>query len=122
MRSHALVILFLVLRVITVPAQDTLLLFHPTVENLEVIRNLSEKGLLDLEGIHILGICHSGENYDYHKSLAYLDSIADDSYSLREISAGLQHFLKPYSKDLSAPSSWEGLTSLPASTMSRHIC
>jgi putative glutamine amidotransferase len=90
MRSHALVILFLVLRVITVPAQDTLLLFHPTVENLEVIRNLSEKGLLDLEGIHILGICHSGENYDYHKSLAYLDSIADDSYSLREISAGLQ--------------------------------
>ena len=46
-------------------AQDTLLLFHPTAYNLELIESLDEQGILDLEGYHILGVYHSGEAYDF---------------------------------------------------------
>ncbi len=71
-------------------AQDTLLLFHPTAYNLEVIRNLSEDQMLDLEGYHVLGVYHSGEKYPYDSARAMLKEIPGDRFSLREIKGSLE--------------------------------
>ena len=36
--------------------QDTLLLFHPTVENLEILGNLVSQKILPLEEFHVKGV------------------------------------------------------------------
>lgn len=70
-------------------AQDTLLLFHPTANNIKVIENLIEQELLDLEGYHVLGVYHSKEAYDYEDVAKYIPGNPDGIFSLREISAEL---------------------------------
>lgn len=72
-----------------VRGQDTVLLFHPTAYNLEVIQNLVDQGLFRLEGYHVLGVYHSGENYDYLRSEAYIDSTGNALFSLKEITGEL---------------------------------
>ena len=65
--------------------QDTLLLFHPTAYNLEVIQKLVDEDLLSLEGYHLLGVYHPGEVYDYTKAEAYIDSHLAAPFSIRAI-------------------------------------
>jgi putative glutamine amidotransferase len=78
--------LFLLISLIgPVKAQDTVLLFHPTAYNLEVIQNLVDEGLFQLEGYHVLGVYHPGESYDYRRSQAHIDSTGNPLFSLREI-------------------------------------
>jgi putative glutamine amidotransferase len=69
--------------------QDTLLLFHPTAYNIQVIQNLVNEGLLSLEGYHILGVYHPGEVYDYTQAEAYLQTQQTAPFSLRAIQAEL---------------------------------
>lgn len=69
--------------------QDTLVLFHPTAYNLEVIQNLVDEGLLSLEGYHLLGVYHPEEVYDYTKAEAYIESHRAAPYSLRVITGDL---------------------------------
>ena len=52
-RSITSLILLLVLN-FTSRGQDTVLLFHPTAYNLELIQKLVEKDLFPLEGYHVL--------------------------------------------------------------------
>jgi putative glutamine amidotransferase len=69
--------------------QDTLLLFHPTAYNIQVVQNLKDGGLLMLEGYHVLGVYHPGEAYDYSEAEAYLQSMPAAPFSLRAIQAEL---------------------------------
>lgn len=69
--------------------QDTLLLFHPTAYNLEVLQKLSEDELFQLEGYHVLGVYHSRENYDYSKAEAYISQNEGSPFSILEISGEL---------------------------------
>lgn len=70
-------------------AQDTLLIFHPTAYNLELMHRLSEEQILNLDGIHVLGVYHRKEVYDFNQARAYLRENPDLPYSLREISGKL---------------------------------
>lgn len=70
-------------------AQDTLLLFHPTVSNLEVIENLVQEELLDLEGYHVLGVYHTGEKYNYDSTRTKLKMMTCSRYSIMEIRGDL---------------------------------
>jgi len=71
------------------PAQDTLLLFHPTAYNLELFQNLQDEGIFSLDDYHILGVYHEGESYDYERSRVYLSSHPGASFSLQSVGADL---------------------------------
>jgi putative glutamine amidotransferase len=70
--------------------QDTLLLFHPTAYNLEVVQKLVNEGLFSLEGYHVLGVYHKGEKYDYQDAQAYIEELGTTRFSLREIVGELE--------------------------------
>ncbi|MGW8314850.1 MAG: gamma-glutamyl-gamma-aminobutyrate hydrolase family protein [Bacteroidales bacterium] len=82
-------LLSLVLTPVGLQAQDTLLLFHPTAYNLELMNRLSEENILDLGGIHVLGVFHRKEVYDFSQSDTYLKGHPDLPFSLREIDGTL---------------------------------
>lgn len=72
--------------------QDTVLLFHPTAYNLEVVQNLLEEEVFLLDGYHVLGVYHPGETYDYSKAEAYIKKNyrkKNALFSLREIQGEL---------------------------------
>ena len=69
----------------SVRGQDTLLLFHPTDYNLELVQKLMDEGVFLLEGYHLLGVYHPGESYDYSKAEAYIDEHSAKQFSLRKI-------------------------------------
>ncbi len=69
--------------------QDTLLLFHPTAYNYQMLQNLADEGLLSLEGYHVLGVYHPDEAYDYSQSEVYLETQNAVRFSLRAIKADL---------------------------------
>lgn len=87
-RSTLSLILLLSILAIT-RGQDTVLLFHPTAYNLEVMEKLVEEGLFPLDGYHVLGVYHPGENYDYLKSESYIDQSDKSLFSLRAIQGEL---------------------------------
>jgi putative glutamine amidotransferase len=72
-----------------IQGQDTLLLFHPTAYNLEVIQKLEEEGLFSLEGYHLLGVYHQRENYDYSEAKAYISEHQATYITLHEIEVEL---------------------------------
>jgi putative glutamine amidotransferase len=82
--------LFFVLSLTRVTAQDTLLIFHPTVNNLEVIRQLMEEEILELDDMHLLGIYHHQEVYDYWQSVQFLEAHPELPFSIRSFPCGLQ--------------------------------
>jgi putative glutamine amidotransferase len=90
MRRRHLLIFILCCWIIHTPAQDTLLLFHPTADNLDIIENLCKEGLIDLEGYHVLGVYHAGESYDYALARERLNELPGSRYSLREITGDLE--------------------------------
>ncbi len=65
------------------------MLFHPTAGNLEVIQRLRDKQILDLEGIHILGVYHERETYDYSGADSFMDDHPGFTVSLLEIKDSL---------------------------------
>jgi putative glutamine amidotransferase len=69
--------------------QDTVLLFHPTAYNLEVIQKLVDQELFPLDAYHVLGVYHPGESYDYSEAEAYIAQHKNFPYSLREIKGDL---------------------------------
>ncbi len=69
--------------------QDTVLLFHPTAYNIEVIQKLVEEGLFSLDGYHVLGVYHPGESYDYSEAQAYINPGPGSKFSLQEIQGRL---------------------------------
>lgn len=71
-------------------AQDTLLLFHPTAYNLEVIQNLLEEEIFALEDYHILGVYHEYESYNYDKAQEYLKLNPTEPFSLMKVSGALE--------------------------------
>ncbi len=70
--------------------QDTLLLFHPTAYNLEVIQNLMDEDILSLEEYHILGVYHEYETYDYEKAEEYMRLHPTEHFSLLEVAGTLE--------------------------------
>jgi putative glutamine amidotransferase len=84
MRYSPVALLFLILfsTSMRLTGQDTLLLFHPTVDNLHVILQLSKNNVLDLNGIHVLGVYHGKEKYEYRLSREFLAGQPDLPFSL----------------------------------------
>ncbi len=72
-----------------VTGQDTLLLFHPTAYNLEVIQKLSDEGMLDLDGYHLLGVFHEQEAYDFQEAKNYIKSTQAKHISILRIKGSL---------------------------------
>ena len=70
--------------------QDTLLLFHPTAYNMEVIQKLVDGGLFNLDAYHVLGVYHSGESYDYSEAQAYIHQQPGSIFSLEEVKGSLE--------------------------------
>jgi putative glutamine amidotransferase len=87
--NRILCLTFLLSNTLASSGQDTLLLFHPTAYNFEVVQNLVDEGLLSLEGYHLLGVYHPKEMYDYTQAEAYLQSQQTAPFSLRAIQAEL---------------------------------
>jgi putative glutamine amidotransferase len=82
--------LLLVLSVaLTSKGQDTVLLFHPTAYNLELVQKLMDDEIFKLKGYHLLGVYHPGENYDYAKAESYIKEHSISYFSLRKISGKL---------------------------------
>jgi putative glutamine amidotransferase len=81
----------LLLLLLSLPSrgQDTVLLFHPTAYNMEVLKKLMDEGFFKLKGYHVLGVYHSREAYDYSESESYLVQHPSVPFSLREISDSL---------------------------------
>ncbi|MEN8201622.1 MAG: gamma-glutamyl-gamma-aminobutyrate hydrolase family protein [Bacteroidota bacterium] len=71
-------------------AQDTLLLFHPTAYNLEVLQKLLDEGILALDDYHILGVYHEGETNDYETSGEYIRTHPGTQFSLQAVASDLQ--------------------------------
>lgn len=90
-RNHfSLITLLLVSSIFRVTGQDTLLLFHPTAYNLEVVQHLIDMGAINLDGYHVLGVYHAQETYDYNKASTYLDQHNIQHFSLQEITGSLK--------------------------------
>lgn len=70
--------------------QDTVLLFHPTAYNMEIIQKLADADLFNLEGYHVLGVYHPGESYDYSLARAYIELQPGSMFSLEEIGGSLE--------------------------------
>jgi len=74
---------------ISLQCQDTLLLFHPTSYNLELIEKLHREGILDLENYHVLGVYHSREAYDYGEAIKKVAQHPSGIFSLLEVEGKL---------------------------------
>jgi len=72
------------------PQETQLLITHPTAYNLEVLRTLNEKGLIDLSKIELTGIYHVDEKYDYQESKDYLKEHPFATIELITIDAPIQ--------------------------------
>jgi putative glutamine amidotransferase len=83
-------IMLILLVTIRLQGQDTLLLFHPTSDNLAILENLVGKEMIDLEGYHVLGVYHVDEVYDFIRSSEWLLSHPDFPGSLREVKGALE--------------------------------
>jgi putative glutamine amidotransferase len=75
---------------LSLEAQDTLLLFNPTAYNLALIESLMDKGLLNLDGYHVLGVYHSREQSDYKPALEKASENPNGIFTLTEITEELQ--------------------------------
>lgn len=64
---------------------DTILVFHPTVSNIETLNYLLSEHILPLEGWHFIGVYHVDEKYDYGRSGQYLAEHPGIPFSLRAI-------------------------------------
>ena len=84
-KRFILVTLLLVASNYKATSQDTLLLFHPTAYNLDVVQQLMDEGILDLNGYHLLGVYHEQEAYDYEKSKSYIAINKNHHFSIQEI-------------------------------------
>lgn len=82
-------LLFLVLNLARVTGQDTLLIFHPTIYNLELIGQLMDQDILELDDMHLLGIYHQQETYDYDQSIQFLEAHPELPFSIRSFPCGL---------------------------------
>ena len=89
LRKVSTSLILLVALSLSARGQDTVLLFHPTAYNLEVIQKLVEDDLFPLDGYHVLGVYHPGESYDYSKTEAYIDQHRSTLFSLREVKGEL---------------------------------
>lgn len=56
--------------------QKRLLLAHPTTSTITVIHTLQNEGLLNLDGIELIGVYQVHETYDYSQSQTLLDSLS----------------------------------------------
>jgi len=59
-----------------------LVLMHPTVSNIKTINNLLKKEILSPGDYNFVGVYHSGERYNYDRTIKYLDTaeLAGDFY------------------------------------------
>ncbi|MFH0758324.1 MAG: gamma-glutamyl-gamma-aminobutyrate hydrolase family protein [Bacteroidota bacterium] len=89
MKNAALITLLLIVCIGFSSGQDTLLLFHPTTNNIAVIKNLTDEKILNLDGYHVLGVYHCREAYDYEKTRISLQEKPDLRFSLFAVSGEL---------------------------------
>lgn len=90
MKVKKLLFVLLSSSIFILQAQDTLLLFHPTSYNLELIESLVQQDMLNMEGYHVLGVYHAKEAYNYEDALEKVAENPDGFFSLRELTGELK--------------------------------
>lgn len=89
MKKRVLTILLFTTLFTSLQSQDTILLFHPTVSNINTIHFLLEEEILQLEDFHFKGVYHCKGSYDYSESSEYLLENQELPFSLLEIKDSL---------------------------------
>lgn len=101
MKKILMSVLFLCLTVIIYPqdyfrgnsdnGKSNLILMNPTAGNLEVIRFLTGKKLLDIDfdEVNLVGVYHVSQEYDFSKSADYIAKNNLKGYFLHEVSGDL---------------------------------
>jgi putative glutamine amidotransferase len=90
LRKRALIIIGLIYFSISY-AQDTILVFHPTVSNIKMMMSLSD-GIMwkeNAQSFHFLGVYHNSERYDYQQSIVFLRENENLPFSLRVVNESL---------------------------------
>ncbi len=80
--------------------ETTILLFHPTVRNVQTILSLSDSGIFPVpEDFHIIGVYHKNSAYNYSQTTVLLEEKKICNVSLVEISDTLypENIFKPNS-------------------------
>jgi putative glutamine amidotransferase len=62
--------------------EKLLVLTHPTVHNLKTFIDLFNNDLIDLPNYHIVGVFYEKEEYDYKRSVTFLDTVAQLSLNI----------------------------------------
>ena len=70
--------------------QDTLLLFHPTTGNLEILGNLVSRRILPLEEFHVKGVYHALEEYDYSQTIRYAEELGLEWVTLVKLAGAVE--------------------------------
>jgi len=66
-----------------------LLVVHPTADNLRLLDQLIRQGIFPVADVHLLGVYHQDETYDYEKSSAYIREKNLLNMSLTEVTGAL---------------------------------
>lgn len=69
--------------------QDTLLIVHPTADNIHLMDRLIGQGIFPLQGYHLLGVFHEDEAYDYNETADYIRENELQYMSLKEVKGKL---------------------------------
>jgi len=72
--------------------QDTLLMVHPTADNIHLVDRLIGQGIFPLEGYHLLGVFHEDEAYDYGEAADYIRDHRLQYVSLKEVKGKLDPY------------------------------
>jgi putative glutamine amidotransferase len=84
-----MVTLFLMLFQLCALGQDTLLIIHPTADNIRLIDRLIRDGIFPLENYHLLGVYHEDEAYDYGQASELIRLNHIERFSLVEVTGHL---------------------------------
>lgn len=91
MKKIIVAITILLIAFASVHSQEkTLIMVHPTEYNLKLFTYLIDHELIEIDHLNIIGVYHSGETYDYSKSIDFLNNNSYPYIKLQEISDPVQ--------------------------------
>ncbi|MCB2194573.1 MAG: gamma-glutamyl-gamma-aminobutyrate hydrolase family protein [Bacteroidetes bacterium] len=85
MKKLLLIQLLILFSIVSFAQRNVLVLAHPTAYNLELFTNLTNKNIIEIDELRILGVYHEKETYDYNKSREFIQENNISNIELREI-------------------------------------
>lgn len=85
MKKLLLIQLLILFSIVSFAQRNVLVLAHPTAYNLELFTNLTNKNIIEIDELRILGVYHEKETYDYNKSREFIQENNISNIELRAI-------------------------------------